>query len=263
MKIILLATVPHTGTWFMVEFFRSHPAVSNFVEIQVLQKASNLMPDGMAGRPGLASDRVNLVQGHFGYPAHEKLLLAFAAMCPLIIPLRDPLLGLIGKKWRGWPDENDLPQTGIDQIVGAWLELAAKVDAERDFYQPFYLPLDLLTNGKYIVPEMSVPPQFQRTASRQSKLCQALYVASLPDPRATDPAGDRSSFKHAQKWAEEWPHDKHNSRGMYPLKEAYLAGDAKKIRDAMPKAYYFLQQAEAALRPMLEREGYRELMWWT
>lgn len=256
MKIILLATVPHTGTWFMVEFFRSHPGVSNFVEIQVLQKASNLMPDGMAGRPGLASDRINLIQGHFGYPVHEKLLLAFAAMCPLVIPLRDPLLGLISGKDR---EREDLEDSGL-RIAKAWLELAAKVDDERDFYQPFYLPLDLLTDGKYEIPGLAKP--FSHKHARLSKLVQALSVADLHDTEIDDSIR-RSSFKHARKWAEEWPHDQHNSRGMYPLKEAYLAGDVKKIRDAMPKAYYFLEQAEDALRPMLEREGYRELMWWS
>ncbi len=113
--------------------------------------------------------------------------------------------------------------------------------------------------GKYEIPGMKVPPDSRRSAVRRSKLAQSLCVACLPDTDATD----RSSFKHAHKWAEEWPHDGYNSRGMYPLKEAYLASDTKKIRDAMPKAYYFLEQAEDALRPMLEREGYRELMWWT
>lgn len=49
---------------------------------------------------------------------------------------------------------------------------------------------------------------------------------------------------------------------MYPLKEACYARDEKKIRDAVPKEYYFLQQSETALRPMLERQGYRDLLWW-
>lgn len=257
MKIILLATVPHTGTWFMVEFFRSHPAVQNFVEIQVLQKASNLVADENSGRKGLISGAVNLVQGHFGYPAHEKLLLAFAAMCPLIIPLRDPLLTMITAVNRDRSGKADLgPQT-----VKGWLDLVMKVDYARDFYQPFYLPLDLLTDGKY-VPGAVVPEGFGLTAQRRVKLVQVLSIAGLHDPGVDDPT-DRSSFKHAQKWAGEWPHTCHNSRGMYPLKEAYIVGDAKKIRDAMPKAYYFLEQAEATLRPMLEREGYRELMWWS
>ena len=248
MKVILLATVPHTGTWFMVEFFRSHPMVSNFVEIQVLQKASNLagklkLQNVVVESKFRVSDAVNLIQGHFGYPVHEKLLLAFAAMCPLIIPLRDPLLGLIGLKNR---DRSG--QTDFRPIVEAWRELAEKVDAERDFYQPFYLPLDLMGSWS--------------KDSRAYTLRHALYRAFGISPTDGN-VNDIWEVKLAQKWAEEWPHDKHNSRGMYPLKEAYLAGDVKKIRDAMPKAYYFLEQAEDALRPMLEREGYRELMWWT
>ena len=245
MRIIVLATVPHTGTWFMVEFLRTHPEVTNFVEIQVLQKAGNLPADSKAGRRGLVSDRVNLVQGHFGPLPHQKLLLAFAALCPLIIPLRDPLLALITAHHRG----QDVLQAGK-----IWRELATQIDAERDFYQPLYVPLDLLPIGKF-----KLPGDFQLSAMRLEKLVQALYVANLSD---TD-SSEWASFKHAQKWAEEWLHDKYNSRGMYPLKEAYLAGDKKKIRDAMPEAYYFLEQSEDALRPMLEREGYRELMWWS
>ena len=175
-------------------------------------------------------------------------------MSPLIIPLRDPLLALITAKNR---DQFGHHQ-GL-QIAKVWGELVAHIDAERDFYQPFYVPLDLLTEGKYEIPGVVVPEGFGLTARRRSKLVQVLSIAGLHDTDTTE----QSSFKHAQKWAGEWPHTRHNSRGMYPLKEAYLAGDVKKIRDAMPKAYYFLQQAEGALRPMLEREGYRELMWWT
>ena len=255
MKIILLATVPHTGTWFMVEFFRSHPAVSNFIEVQVLQKAPNLMADADSGRKGLISGDVNLVQGHFGYPAHEKLLLAFAAMNPLVIPLRDPLLSLITAVNRDRSKEpNPLPSP-----TKAWLRFVEKVDAERDFYQPFYVPLDLMGDKKYKISGPKHPEILWRAGPRLTKLMQVQSVAGLHDIDKIN----RPSFKNAEKWAEEWPHDRHNSRGMYPLKEAYLAGDTKKIRDAMPKAYYFLEQAEDALRPMLEREGYRELMWWT
>ena len=252
MKVIVLATVPHTGTWFMVEFLRTHPAVSNFVEIQVLQKAGNLPADSKLGQKGLVSEGVNLVQGHFGPLPHQKLLLAFAALCPLIIPLRDPLLGLIGARNRN--------QLGIEsdlrRITEAWLELAGQIDTERGFYQPIYVPLDLLY----------LPPDLLTDRVNRKRLfmdhCTDFLVRCL-DHCGLEHQKDQEGISHAEKWAAEWPYDKYNSRGMYPLKEAYLAHDKEKIRGAMPEAYYSLEQAEDALRPMLEREGYRELMWWS
>ncbi|KKL17902.1 hypothetical protein LCGC14_2480900 [marine sediment metagenome] len=259
MKVIVLATVPHTGTWFMVEFLRTHPAVSNFVEIQVLQKAGNL-PAGPE-RKGLVSDGVNLVQGHFGPLPHQKLLLAFAALCPLIIPLRDPLLGLIGAKNRDRSGQSD--SDGFGQLlIEAWLELARQIDAERDFYQPFYVPLDLLYLPlDTLTDRVNLKRLFME--HRTGFLVRCLDHCGWLSLYGRGLKNDQKGISHAQKWAEEWPHDKYNSRGMYPLKEAYMARDKKKIRDAMPKAYYSLEQAEGALRPMLEREGYRELMWWS
>ena len=255
MRIIVLATVPHTGTWFMVGFLRTHPAVSNFIEIQVLQKAEFLFTDQISGRKGLTFDAVNLVQGHFGYPAHEKLLLAFAAMCPLIIPLRDPLLTLISAVNR---DRSETPNP-LPSPIKAWLRFVEKVDAERDFYKPCYIALDMPDMSAEITGDIHHDQTIHRSFALEkvAEHCGVLnkHLEPLPGTRHFDP--------HIKKWADEWPHDQYNSRGMYPLKEAYLARDKKKIRAAMPEAYYFLEQAEAALRPMLEREGYRELMWWS
>lgn len=51
-----------------------------------------------------------------------------------------------------------------------------------------------------------------------------------------------------------------NSLGDYPLKRRYLAGDA----DALPSRLWFeLRAAESRLRPLLERVGYRGLLWWS
>lgn len=62
-------------------------------------------------------------------------------------------------------------------------------------------------------------------------------------------------------WIKEWGPE--NSAGNYPLKQAYCRGDTSDITSDISGVWDFLCKREDKLRPLLERIGYRDLLWWS
>jgi hypothetical protein len=226
MHVILLPTVPHTGTHFMVEFFKQFQIVQNTVELVQLRKNEYKFAGNPYGFAGLYPDRTNLVYGHV-YERELPTLLSLARWWKPIVPLRDPLAGLVTR-------QNRHPDQTHTHIVNAWLRLVEVVDE----LEPEYVPLDLL-----IKPE-----------DRRDAMIRVVEKAKL---------GCGAWHTQALTWASQWPQNKHNSKGNYPLKEAYRAGDIEALEGVLGHELTQLRLAEPVLRPFLEKQGYKDLLWWS
>ncbi len=213
----------------MIEFLQKHSDVDNFVEMQVLRKNDTLMRDFVSGQAGLIAGATNLIHGHFNHD-NIKMMQAFATTCPVVIPLRDPLLALISSKQR------DRSQHGqYLHVVDQFVDMVAKIDVCRKVYDPLYFPIDLIDK--------------EDMNDRRDALRAVLIHTGLDDPGYSWPV------------AKDWPRP--NSRDDdHDLKRAYLDGDFKTVKLHLPKEVERLKDAECVIRPLLERVGYRDLIWW-
>ncbi len=229
MHIVPLLTVQHTGTWFMMEFLRGTESFKHEVDLAALIKNRQFLTLPNNGPIGAHPSRINLVYGHINEPA-EGYIRTICAWWRPIVPLRDPLLGIITGKNRN-------PAQDCSYIVERWLRLEWLVDP----FAPHYIPLDLLRT-----PE-----------ERGEALADVL--------EATQVSMTDAMSRQLNLWANTWPQYQYNSRGTYPLKVAYYNRDMKYIEKHgnMANELMTLRGAESVLRPLLFKQGYRDLMWWT
>jgi hypothetical protein len=219
-RLCLLASVPHTGTNWLLAFWRNHPTITHLVELTALAKTASLRRRSLSADhfdSGLRPESCNLVWGHF----HEKekaLLFGLATAWPAVVPVRDPLLSLCSRRARQ-PSEDDL-----GRMFEAW-----RLWVAFDDWEPAYVPVDLPNHNALVAAAMlfatpMVPSQIEAQETREPL----------------------------------------NSQGAYPLRNAYDAGDREVVRVGLgPAVYTRLRNMEGELRPILERVGYRDLMWWT
>jgi len=225
-KIIFLPTVQHSGTWFLINFLTAHPDVSKFVE------AKNIY----GGTDGIEPGQVNLLHTHvttYDYPVYKVrnyfqnyIAEAMIEKYPTVTPLRDPLLSIITRHSRH-PDKDHR------YIIAAytWLLQQPKV---------FCLPVDTVGDSD--------------TPHRQLLLKVALKVCGL------DPYVD-----YVKQYAETWPVS-NTAKDMpfnLPLKEMYKAKDLDGIEKLLPREIATLREEEKNLRPLLEKWGYCDLLWWS
>jgi hypothetical protein len=223
---ILVKTIQHTGTWFTVDFLRSHPDVDGFVEIDVL-------PAMMVGRgtgrdvfPAMSiGKRHTVFKSHFPAQMSGDVLLTIASL-RTIVPLRDPLLSVMTRNHRH-------PEIVRNDLIDVW-ESSARVlsPIERDL-PIYYAAVDLADSE----------------AARRDLLSGVCRHAEL----ACEP--------HARQWAARWPLDI-NSTGHYPMKDAYRQRDVKFLKRALGREWFKLKEIEQTVRPWLEAKGYKDLMWW-
>ena len=223
MHVVLLTTVPGTGTNFMRAFFGGVKSVKHTVELTALRKNKHLLQSNDAG---LMPEYGNLAVGHME-ERNIPLIKVLAQWWKPIVPVRDPLASLISRKQHS-PDQN------LSDHMNYWSRLIGHVEP----FEPHYVPLDLL------------PTQPQRMKAmievvKAAKVHQAFGVEG-----------------HVTFWSKRWPQEDHNCQGAYPLKAAYEARDVKMIERAMPAEFDALRAMEFTLRPLLMKIGYKDLMWW-
>ena len=54
-----------------------------------------------------------------------------------------------------------------------------------------------------------------------------------------------------------------NTSGEYALKKAYLDGNIRYIESTVPELWNMFRRKEHLLRPFLEQQGYKNLIWWS
>ena len=230
MKVIVLASVPHTGTFFVEDFFRHHDGVAHCLGIGPVLKSRSLVRRRLGAKAweeGLEPGYVSCMQAHLT-AANFTTIMVFSLFNPLVIPMRDPLLALVSTAERN-PDNDPMKQ------VDAFVSLAERIEGMHETYVPMYVPVDLMAE--------------QRPVKRYDALVQLQLHCGLPIERSL--TTDTASL-----WAPI------NSAGKYPLKTAYYEGEKKPIWDRLGREIGVLQANQETVRPMLERIGYSDLLWW-
>lgn len=225
MKLILLASVPHSGTIFMQEFIERHSAIGNTTGLaQVMKNTSGGLENPYRAQRGLVPGTTNLVWSHIEHYTLDALR-AYCFHVPTVIPVRDPLLSIVTRKKRR-------PEAHHVWMVENWLIL-------RTFIWPYetaaYYPVDLENQKPY--------------AERRKSLLQIAEHCGLEPENYMD--------EYAQKFAPA------NTRGEYELKTMYKEGDFEQLKLHLKPEIQQLQANEGVLRPMLEEIGYENLMWWS
>ena len=251
-RFIFLTTLFHTGTWFVLYFFHTHPQVDGILETRFLTNATYLTGQtewhtGVGGvevplKKGIVIEKfvpggTNVLHSHFldqAQPLTTGSILALMLMCPTVVTMRDPLLSVITSAARVGVDKIRADdEVSIIQRVKDFQTLAACVDNISKVSAPVIFPIDLPVT----------------VDSRYELLTKVLRHVGLPN----DP--------HAKMWAEKWPLV--NTKGNYPLKDAYVRRDPEFIKRLIPKTWNLLRSYETSFRPFLERNGYKNLMWWS
>lgn len=162
--------------------------------------------------------------------ARSQIVLSW--VIPTIIPLRDPLAALISYQHRA--EETGQIETGLFQptsvIVDRWIMLA---ESEARLHKAHYLAWDLEQASGVGDPE-----------SFKARLWDAAQAVGLRDPKPS-----RAGLP------------KLNTSGDYPLKDAYRAGNFEALLIGVLGMAYLIK-VESRIRPFLERQGYRDLLWW-
>lgn len=224
MNIILLASVPHTGTEFIKHFIDAHPGVGNTVGLAQIRNNRGILADPYTGQGGLVPYTTNLVWSHINEDALRGVR-CFAFHVPTVIPMRDPLLSVVTRKHRQ-PDMDHL------WLIECWLVLATFIWPYSD---AVYYPVDL---------EAAKTPEERYEGMK--KMSRALHL---------QPDGYVKPF--AEKFAPV------NTRESYDLKKMYDERDFEQLSLHLKLEIQHLRHAEPYLRPMLEMLGYKDLMWWT
>ena len=224
MKIVLLASVPHTGTNWLLEVLRKHGDFGHVVQTTALVKTVSYQArvDYTPTPRGLQPDTRNLIWGHFRESEKQLMFGLAAAGCPVVVPMRDPLLVLCSTR-NHWPGGE-----GDEWFFEAW-----RLWAAMDDWRPRYVPVDgeLSEPLRQLFEDLS---QFPSEAMIEEKVEAAF---------ATSPV---------------------NAQGEYTLRTLYDADDRQGLWDTIgPTLFDRLRALEPLLRPILERIGYRGLMWWS
>ena len=250
MRVIMLTTVQHTGTWFMISLLCDHPAVNGFVELHqaclVALSGDPLTQRKHQARLDLAG--INVVHTHYWAWENSKedavRGAVFTLMCtlPSVVTLRDPLRSLITRESRH-------PNLDHEDLLDAWVHMVENLEAlSKVNAAPFLFPIDLR----------------QAEADRR-ELILRMFEHVMP-------SGDHIGY--AAKRAATWPTEaaiirdvdlrlRYNTKRDSPLRDAYNARDVAFIKSSLGGKWDALQRRENSLRPFLEEQGYRGLMWWT
>lgn len=231
MKVVVLASVPHTGTFFVENFLRNHKSVGHSLGVGPVLKSRCLVRRRLgekAWEEGLEPGSVNVMQAHLT-PYNLKYIQAFALFNPLVIPMRDPLLAMVSTVARN-PDNDPMKQ------VDAFVDLAEAIVSHQHIYQPYFVPVDLL--------------QEEKSGHRYNALASLQTHCGL--------AVDKD---HTALVATRW--EPVNSAALYPLKKDYLNRDKKSLWKALGREISAMQAREGVLRPMLEKIGYKDLIWYS
>lgn len=244
MKLITVATVPHTATRSIVtlidkhgykklqgilskskeirknkernNYFTAHTETHNHIYLQELDIEYNKTKD-ILDCSQIDKNKINIIHGHID-DGTINCIHALNEVGKIIVSCRDPLLTLLTTKVRNdkkpMPSENhftkykDLPTRLAAQLI-SW-ELWANI-CKLD---PFIVPVDITTDLRF---------------------------------------GDIDFSKIGVV----------GSYGQYPLKKAYYDKDLEYIKKELEESYNYLTNLEPILRPNLEKIGYSELMWYS
>lgn len=244
--MIYCLTIQHTGTWSALAWLNQHNDVSGFMtRDHVLDVLSNKL-DGSSVfvqhplESGVYTEKFHPsmvyhehLRAEFKQPGMDRSQLMMVAIHPTLIPIRDPLAGLVSYQARcNHAETNALTHHYVD----GWIRLASTAQILGMFGHVRFLCWDLLKADNF-------DGNFQVLSGIASHL--GLKDQEPSHRCAANPL-------------------RNNAKGDYPLRLAYLTGDLERIGDSIADdGLKYLRAQEGLLRPFLEGLGYENLCWWS
>ncbi len=225
-KMIFLYTVHHTGTWFFIEFLKGHPEVSKFYLMKEFVEVDDwICDDKIALHNHVHLNRPDLYKEWKKVPTlftNHYYNDAFVETFPTIIPTRDPLLSLITRHKRHDDWSHQF-------IVEGFCELAHLSDHPK----VQFMPLDLMTDENVRMDAFE-------------KMCHHCGINF-----------DDFSQDYVKSWTPQ-----NTKPDKYNFKQMYAERDAAGIREVLGENYDMLVSKKDVIRPLLEKLGYENLIWW-
>lgn len=243
-KLIVVVTVPHTGTRSLMNIIDREGYVKlnkllNATKEERKLKDRNNIQTWIEGRshhiylneyalayqninndPIILEDKINIIHGHISEET-APIVQFLSNYTRIITTCRDPLLTLISVNQR---DKYKPIEVNNKKVAGsrrAYNELNAWILWAKYLYKtnPFIIPIDL----------------------KKDNLVYNNYdFAAIYDINITHP---------------------NNQKG-YPLRTAYENGDLDYIKKELGESYNALLKLQPLLQPVLEEIGYTNLLWW-
>ena len=223
MDCILLATIPGTGTRYLQEFFLKMFPNNHMVNLDTFSNNPRLF-EGIDGH-GLKPHVTNIVAGHF-YMNCMPMIKTLAQYWRPICTMRDPLAAIITRH-----ESNKKETVPVDPIMmpfmfNAFIHLVMKMN-------PYIVPLDLV-----------------KTKSDKIKMLKDVSNVAKVSP----------SKEYIDSYVDKKPI---NTLGKYPLKKMYDMKDIEGLKKEIGLQIEVLKMLEPTFRPILEKVGYKDLMWWS
>lgn len=240
---IFVPTIQNTGTWFLIDTLRKHPAHMDICEIGFLEHLGRdvIHPD-MGTKQSFGKNHKIVFQSHIcehtivQNTLSNRLFLALCCSTRMVFPVRDPMKSIITMREKA--RHHKIPDTlTIEQReelrVKLWVGTIKMLQEMENICDVFYFPVETegLEERKNLLKEFFIHCRI---------IAYPFYIKER---------------------AEEWPVV--GSRGRYEEKKLYDDGDIKYFEKAMPVGLHLLRKSEPLLRPFLERFNYNNLIWWT
>lgn len=233
--MIFVWSVQHTGTWSTIDWLERHEQFESLIERKAFQNVMagcGFLVDLGARELDETVSSSAIYHDHCAESLSEafglQLMLAYALPC--VVPLRDPLASLLtGYNRLSQASNGTTPEQHIEQwrSMAEGCRLLAKHNRE-----PTFIAWDVM----------------ECEGGRRALLASAAERLGCRD--------DEVEADFAAQWTIS------NSSGSYSTKIAYERGDAEWLSRSLPGIWLLLKEAVPQLRPFLEAQGYRDLMWW-
>lgn len=275
MKIIIIPTIPHTGTHSIISFI-DHEGYKEFRHSKCKRSPIFPIETGTHNHivineiayswsdfievyeplehPLLHKDKINVIHGHLNSKVIGFIDFVYRNS-DIIMPCRDPLLSIITTYHRKNNKQlsSDIRSKGKKHYEKLKLNFEEKIQEDYsgiDFIIKDYAP-DYKDKTSGARRTMQIQFQLWKLWAEKTRNWNAIDV---PIDLEHNICYEGRCFKSMKKL---------RTSGDYPLKEAYMNKDIDFIKEKLDKVFDLLREQEPILRPSLEKLGYKGLMWWS
>jgi hypothetical protein len=249
MSIITVATAPHAGQHSVVK------RLENDNSVLVPLKNISTYWEQHNSLEILDPNKTNIITGSV-LPQVCEFLEFINKKSRLIVPIRDPLLIIIS----GFMRHEDTQKGVVKNVYSSpsanipVRKISSKRKSEQNIGSVYKERKYKYTGGELSITPSIVSITHQvislRTLVERLDELSPLYVPVDLDQDLHYNSIDLSNL------------GVYASYGDYPLKTAYHNNDLKFIRENLRENYDALKCQETLLRPLLEKIGYKDLLWW-
>jgi len=226
--IVFVASVQHTGTWFVLDMLKKHPDIHSVRLMEDLTLIKEEMPD----------NKKQVIHSHISTSDHVHprehgkylnpiMLLSMMNYYKTVITIRDPMKSLISRYLRS-------PGFDYKYIVDGFVFIAELAITSNNI---FPIPVDLLK-------------QSNLTVRRDVIRCLAKHFGI-----SYTPAMENAAYK--------WLAPAYNITCPSNIKDSYEKGELGLVNSVIKEDVCYLQSKEDIIRPFLEYFGYANLPWWS